>query len=61
MAIDRQSKIAIACVVLWIIGLVVLYRILVLADSYYPMLDATTPNPHYSRSLHDFVINVSLA
>ena len=56
---DRTSRIALWCVALWVLGLIIINRILVLSGSYYPMLDARTPNPQYSESLHNLMLPVA--
>ena len=57
---DRGPKIALWCVALWILGLVIINRILALSGSLYPMLDAHTPNPRYSEGLHNLLLPVAV-
>ncbi|MHB1341346.1 MAG: hypothetical protein ACYC77_09255 [Coriobacteriia bacterium] len=52
---DRETRIGLASLAIWAVGMFLLNRILVISGSFYPMLDEFTANPRYNPKLNELI------
>ncbi len=57
---DRSGKVVVAAVVLWLLGLFLVNRILVVSGSFSSMFSETTPNPSYNPGLNDLMVKIAV-